>query len=152
MYLGVLKRGSLFIFWLCCLTFGILVPWPGVVSPAAEAWSLNPRPLGKFRKGSLWMAKGTPTTQKIPGVIGALCQVWGCRGWQSAGTWVSVSPEIVGFPTPIGPLEPANQQAPKREQREHEGKRKSPRMPKFEQAPAKVCTNRIALQTCNQSA
>ena len=55
-------------------------------------------------------------------------------------------------PPPSGRLEPANQQAPKREQREHEGKRKSPRTPKFEQKPAKVCTNRIALQTCNQSA
>ena len=36
-----------------------------------------------------------------------------------------VSPEMVGFPAPIGP-QPANQLAPKREQREHEGKRKSP--------------------------
>ena len=51
--------------------------------------------------------------------------VWGCRGWQAARTWVLVSPETVGFPAPIGLLEPANQQAPKREQREHEGKRKS---------------------------
>ena len=51
-----------------------------------------------------------------------------------------------------GCLEPANQQVPKREQKEHEGKRKSPRMPKleqnpkFKQKPAKVCTNKIALQ------
>ena len=29
--------------------------------------------------------------------------VWGCRGWQAARTWVSVSPEMVGFPAPIGP-------------------------------------------------
>ena len=30
--------------------------------------------------------------------------LWGCRGWgwQAAGTWVSVSHEMVGFPTPIG--------------------------------------------------
>ena len=27
--------------------------------------------------------------------------VWGCRGWQAAWTWVSVSPEMVGFPAPI---------------------------------------------------
>ena len=53
---------------------------------------------------------------------------------------------------PSGLLEPANQQAPKREQREHmEGKRKSPRTPKFEQKPPKICTNKIVLQTCNQS-
>ena len=26
---------------------------------------------------------------------------WGCRGWQAARTWVSVSPEMVGFPAPI---------------------------------------------------
>ena len=40
--------------------------------------------------------------------------MWGCRGWgwQAAGTWVSVSREMVGFPTPIGDLEPANQYAP----------------------------------------
>ena len=53
--------------------------------------------------------------------------------------------------TPSGRLEPDNQQVPKREQKDHEGKRKSPRTPKFEQKPAKVCTNKIALQTCNQS-
>ena len=30
--------------------------------------------------------------------------MWGCRswGWQAAGTWVSVSREMVGFPAPIG--------------------------------------------------
>ena len=30
--------------------------------------------------------------------------MWGCRGWgwQVAGTWVSVSREMVGFPSPIG--------------------------------------------------
>ena len=30
--------------------------------------------------------------------------MWGCRdwGWQAAGTWVSVSHEMVGFPAPIG--------------------------------------------------
>ena len=30
--------------------------------------------------------------------------MWGCRGWgwQAAGTWVSVSCEMVGFPAPIG--------------------------------------------------
>ena len=28
-------------------------------------------------------------------------EVWGCRGWQAARTWVSVSPEMVGFPAPI---------------------------------------------------
>ena len=30
--------------------------------------------------------------------------MWGCQGWgwQAAGTWVSVSPEMVGFPAPIG--------------------------------------------------
>ena len=27
--------------------------------------------------------------------------LWGCRGWQAAGTWVSVSPEMIGFPAPI---------------------------------------------------
>ena len=32
-----------FIFWPCCMAFGILVPWPGIepASPAGEAWSLN---------------------------------------------------------------------------------------------------------------
>ena len=58
-------------------------------------------------------------------------------------------------PPPSGDLEPANQYAPS----------KSPRAPKFEPKPApfvpiellckhvarEVCTNRIALQTCNQS-
>ena len=29
--------------------------------------------------------------------------VWGCRGWRVARTWVSVSPEMEGFPAPIGP-------------------------------------------------
>ena len=67
--------------------------------------------------------------------------MWGCRGWQAARTWVSVSPEMVGFPAPIGPPG-ASQQAPKREQREHEEKRKSPRAPKFEQKPA---TNRLRI-------
>ena len=30
--------------------------------------------------------------------------MWGCRGWgwQGARTWVSVSPEVVGFTAPIG--------------------------------------------------
>ena len=30
--------------------------------------------------------------------------MWGCRGWgwQEAGTWVSVSREMVGVPAPIG--------------------------------------------------
>ena len=28
--------------------------------------------------------------------------MWGCWGWQAAGTWVSVSREMVGFPAPIG--------------------------------------------------
>ena len=29
-------------------------------------------------------------------------RMWGCRGWgwQAAGTWVSVSREMVGFPAP----------------------------------------------------
>ena len=31
------------------------------------------------------------------------------------------------------------------------GKLKSPRTPKFEKRPVKVWTNKIALQTCNQS-
>ena len=50
--------------------------------------------------------------------------MWGCRGWgwQAAGTWVSVSREMVGFPAPS--------KKPEREL-------KSPRAPKFEQKPAK---------------
>ena len=28
-------------------------------------------------------------------------RLWGCWGWQAARTWVSVSPEMVGFPAPI---------------------------------------------------
>ena len=61
--------------------------------------------------------------------------MWGCRGWgwQAAGTWVSVSREMVGFPAPSGDLEPGNQYAPsKKPPREL----KSPRAPKFEQKPA----------------
>ena len=27
--------------------------------------------------------------------------LWGCRDWQAARTWVSISREIVGFPAPI---------------------------------------------------
>ena len=27
--------------------------------------------------------------------------LWGCLGWQAAQSWVSVSPEMVGFPAPI---------------------------------------------------
>ena len=75
--------------------------------------------------------------------------MWGCRGWQAAQTWVSVSPEMVGFPAPIGP--PGASQSTGA-QKGTKGKRKSPQTPKFEQKPAKVCTNRIVLQTCNQSA
>ena len=61
--------------------------------------------------------------------------MWGCRGWgwQAAGTWVSVSREMVGFPTPSGDLEPANQYAPGKKPA---GELKSPRAPKFEQKPA----------------
>ena len=47
--------------------------------------------------------------------------MWGCRGWgwQVAGTWVLVSREMVGFPAPMsGDLEPANQYAPSKKQRE----------------------------------
>ena len=49
--------------------------------------------------------------------------MWGCRGWgwQAAGTWVSVSREMVGFPAPS--------KKPAREL-------KSPWAPKFEQKPA----------------
>ena len=60
--------------------------------------------------------------------------MWGCRGWgwQVAGTWVSVSREMVGSLPPSGDLEPANQYAPsKKPVREL----KSPRVPKFEQKP-----------------
>ena len=61
--------------------------------------------------------------------------MWGCRGWgwQVAGTWVSVSHEMVGFPAPSGDLEPANQYAPSEKPA---GELKSPRAPKFEQKPA----------------
>ena len=36
-------------------------------------------------------------------VMSELCIIflWGCQGWQAALTWVSVSPEMVGFPAPI---------------------------------------------------
>ena len=61
--------------------------------------------------------------------------MWGCRGWgwQAAGTWVSVSREMVGFPAPSGDLEPANQYTPSEKPM---GELKSPRAPKFEQNPA----------------
>ena len=75
--------------------------------------------------------------------------MWGCQGWQVARTWVLVSPEMVGFPTPIRP--PGASQSTGA-QKGTKGKWKSPWMPKFEQKPMKVCANRIALQTCNQSA
>ena len=90
--------------------------------------------------------------------------MWGCRGWgwQAAGTRVLVSVKRWDSPPPSGDLEPANQYAPSKKPTEE---LKSPRAPKFEQKPAlfvptellckhvarKVCTNRIALQTCNQS-
>ena len=37
------KEIIFFFFWLCCLTYGILVPWPGIdPSPlAVEVWSPN---------------------------------------------------------------------------------------------------------------
>ena len=63
--------------------------------------------------------------------------MWGCRGWQAAGGWVSVSPEMVGFPAPIGRLEPANQQVPQREQKEHEGKRKARERLSLNKSPQK---------------
>ena len=63
--------------------------------------------------------------------------MWGCRGWgwQGAGTWVSVSCEMVGFPAPSGDLEPANQCAPsKKPAREL----RSPQAPKFEKSPRRL--------------
>ena len=61
--------------------------------------------------------------------------MWGCRGWgwQAAGTWVSVSREMVGFPAPSRDLEPASQYAPSKKPA---GELKSPRAPKFKQKPA----------------
>ena len=80
----------------------------------------------------------------------------------AAGTWVSVSVKWWDFPPPSGDLESANQYAPSKKPA---GELKSQRAPKFEQKPApfvpiellckhvarEVCTNKIALQTCNQS-
>ena len=34
--------------------------------------------------------------------INPWCKLWGCWGWQAARTWVSVSPEMVGFLALIG--------------------------------------------------
>ena len=61
--------------------------------------------------------------------------MWGCRGWgwQAAGTWVSVSREMVGSPPSSGDLEPANQYAPSKKPA---GELKSQRAPKFEQKSA----------------
>ena len=52
--------------------------------------------------------------------------MWGCWGWQAARTWVSVSPEMVGFPTPSGNLEPANQHAPSKKKGDYQGKAEKP--------------------------
>ena len=56
--------------------------------------------------------------------------MWGCRGWgwQAAGTWVSVSRVMMGFPAPS--------KKPPREL-------KSPRAPKFEPKPAKFVPIRL---------
>ena len=61
--------------------------------------------------------------------------MWGFRGWgwQAPGTWVSVFREMVGFPAPLGDVEPANQYTPSKKPA---GELKSPRAPKFEQKPA----------------
>ena len=42
----------------------------------------------------------------------------GLPGWQAAGTWVSVSVKWWDSPPPSGSLEPANQYAPSKKQRE----------------------------------
>ena len=72
----------------------------------------------------------------------------GAAGLAGGRTWVAVSPELVGFPARIGPWSQPINRRPKG----NKGKAEKPAKPKFEQKPAKVCTNRIALQTCNQSA
>ena len=61
--------------------------------------------------------------------------MWGCQGWgwQAAGTWVSVSRQMVGFPAPIG-WPGASQSICT--QYKPAGELKSPRAPKFEQKPA----------------
>ena len=76
----------------------------------------------------------------------------GLAGGPDLGFWVSVSPEMVGFPAPSGNLEPANQHVPSNKKGTYQGKLKSPRTPKFEEKPVKVWANKITLQTCNQSA
>ena len=60
--------------------------------------------------------------------------MWGCRGWgwQAAGTWVSVSREMVGFPAPhrVTWSQPINMHPVKARERAEK-----PRVPKFEQKP-----------------
>ena len=75
-----------------------------------------------FTSASLKLMPRFPTVFLLTLVQGHY--LWGCRGWQAARTWVSVSPGMVGFPAPSGHLEPANQQAPQREQRENRKARK----------------------------
>ena len=99
--------------------------------------------------------------------------MWGCRGWgwQAAGTWVSVSrPHRVTWSQPIN-IHPVKSPRESWKARRRLSLNKGPRHLyqqncfKFEPKPGKfvpigllckhvvpeVCTNRIALQTCNQS-
>ena len=84
---------------------------------------------GSRRVRGAWSSNSLPTFVQIFQYFNKQCNhmvkkgqilVWGCRGWglQAAGTWVSVSREMVGFPTPSSNLEPANQYAPSKKQRE----------------------------------
>ena len=61
--------------------------------------------LGLMRAGVLEQGQHSREVMLPEALLGKWhpCPLWGCRGWgwQAAGTWVSVSREMVGFPAPI---------------------------------------------------